>query len=85
MEISPFVLSDSVLLSVPLGDGQQPKLAFWSERLAAWTTSEQEATTFESHAAAVEYLALNRKKMEAAFLKRSGSNWFGDTSGASSF
>jgi hypothetical protein len=69
MEIVPFPIRRGGLLSVELEDGRR---AFWSESLKCWTTRDDEATSFETQAAAATELANGRRKMEAAFLKRTG-------------
>ena len=72
MEIVPFPLPQGVLLSVKLEDG---RLAFWSEQQRCWTTSDKEATLFETQAVALTELGIGRNRMEAAFLKRTGTDW----------
>jgi hypothetical protein len=69
MEIVLFPFRRGVLLSVVLEDGRR---AYWSESLKCCTTSYDEATSFETDAAASTALGSGRKKMEAAFLKRTG-------------
>jgi hypothetical protein len=68
MEIVLFPTRHGVLLSVVLEDGRR---AFWSESLKCWTTTQEEATSFETQVADTE-LERGRRKMEAAFLKRTG-------------